>query len=298
MSLKLEILISAPNGCGDARVILDLLSKVDLSDKTVTILEYGTNCTNIVNPVLSSKKVKHLHFDELSEFDMRRHSFESSSARWLIYLEDHALPDDIFFSEINSYIDQKAPADAMTFYSKNGTPGSFGSRAIYNWVWGGAEVGLFPKKPEPVCSAFLVKRDAALLEIHKRNGVLRKGELEMQIIPTLIRNDQGSENRKVTIIHFEDVNMLTAMKAVASNGRISGHLEKHLLPRKGWLIHMLRRYFLRSFRIRRLNNFGFLDSIMLELMAISSFAGVVAGRYMGIGNAELDLAHAHPEVKS
>jgi len=295
--VNLEILICAPNGCSDAKILLDALREVDLNDKKVIILEFGPNCTHIENPRLPKEKIEHRLFDEFGDIDMRRQSFESSEAKWLVYLEDHALPDVNFFAELQSYLNQESPGDAITFYSKNGTPQSAGSRAVYNWVWGESEESLFPAKPAPVCSAFLVKRESAADEIEKHGGKLQKGELEMQIIPELIRKDKFSTPRKIVILHFEDVNLKTAIKAVANNGRISGNLEKNLLPHKGWLMHMLRRYFLRSSRIRKLNNYSFSDSICLEIMAISGFIGVIVGRYFGIGKAELELAQAHPEVK-
>jgi hypothetical protein len=295
--LELEILICAPNGCADARVLLEAMSEVDLVGKKITILEFAPNCTQISNPKLPIEKVEHRHFDEFGDIGMRRESFLSSQARWMVYLEDHALPDGDFFSEIDAYLNQKNPADAMTFYSKNGTPDSVGSRAVYHWVWGESEVSLFPKKPAPVCSAFLVNREAAIAEINKRGGELQKGELEMQIIPELVRRDQTSTPYKIAVLHFEDVNLFTAIQAVASNGRVTGNLEKELLPRKGWLQHMLRRYFQRSSRLRGLNKYSFVDSICLELMAVSGFVGVITGRYFGIGKAELELAHAHPAVK-
>ena len=47
--LRLEIWICAPNGCADARVLLDALAGVDLADKTITILEFGPNCTQTNN---------------------------------------------------------------------------------------------------------------------------------------------------------------------------------------------------------------------------------------------------------
>jgi len=295
--LELEILICAPNGCADARVLLEAMSEVDLVGKKITILEFAPNCTQISNPKLPIEKVEHRHFDEFGDIGMRRESFLSSQARWMAYLEDHALPDGDFFSEIDAYLNQENPADAMTFYSKNGTPDSVGSRAVYHWVWGESEVSLFPKKPAPVCSAFLVNREAAIAEINKRGGDLQKGELEMQIIPELVRRDQTSNPYKIAVLHFEDVNLFTAIQAVASNGRVTGNLEKELLPRKGWLQHMLRRYFQRSSRLRGLNKYSFVDSICLELMAVSGFVGVIIGRYFGIGKAELELAHAHPAVK-
>ena len=295
--LELEILICAPNGCADARVLLEAMSEVDLVGKKITILEFAPNCTQISNSKLPIEKVEHRHFDEFGDIGMRRESFLSSQARWMVYLEDHALPDGDFFSEIDAYLNQENPADAMTFYSKNGTPDSVGSRAVYHWVWGESEVSLFPKKPAPVCSAFLVNREAAIAEINKRGGDLQKGELEMQIIPELVRRDQTSTPHKIAVLHFEDVNLFTAIQAVASNGRVTGNLEKELLPRKGWLQHMLRRYFQRSSRLRGLNKYSFVDSICLELMAVSGFVGVITGRYFGIGKAELELAHAHPAVK-
>ena len=295
--LELEILICAPNGCADARALLDALSVVDLSDKTITILEFGPNCTQTNNSDLPAEKVEHRHFEEFGDMGMRQQSFLSSKANWMAYLEDHALPDTHFFSELDAYLKQEFPADAITFYSKNGTPNSVGSRAVYNWVWGESEISLFPNKPEPVCSAFLANREAAVAEINKRGGNLQKGELEMLIIPKLVQNDDKSLPHKIAIRHFEDVNLFTAMKAVASNGRLTGNLEKDLLPRKGWLRHMLRRYFFRSARIRRVGKYNFIDSICLELMAINGFVGVITGRYFGMGKAELELAHAHPVIK-
>ena len=295
--LRLEILICAPNGCADARVLLDALAGVDLADKTITILEFGPNCTQTNNSELPAEKVEHRHFEEFGDIGMRQQSFLTSQANWMAYLEDHALPDTDFFSELGAYLNQEVPADAMTFYSKNGTPNSVGSRAVYNWVWGESEVSLFPSKPAPVCSAFLVNREAAVAEINRRGGVLQKGELEMLIIPELIRQDQQSISHRIAVLHFEDANFVTAIQAVASNGRVTGNLEKDLLPRKGWLKHMLRRYFLRSARIRKVGKYNFIDSISLEIMAISGFIGVLIGRYFGIGKAELELAHAHPVVK-
>ena len=294
--VDLEILICAPNGCADARVLLDALTGADLSEKTITILEFGPNCTQTNNLKLPKEKVEHRHFEEFGDMGMRQQSFLSSKATWMAYLEDHALPDTDFFSELDAYLKQEFPADAMTFYSKNGTPNSVGSRAVYNWVWGESKVSLFPSKPAPVCSAFLVNREAAVAEINKRGGVLQKGELEMLIIPELVQHDHKSIPYKIAIRHFEDVNLLTAIKAVASNGRVTGNLEKDLLPHKGWLRHMLRRYFLRSARIRRVGSYNFFDSMCLELMAISGFVGVITGRYFGIGRAELELAHAHPKI--
>ena len=294
---ELEILICAPNGCADASALLEALSDFDLSDKTITILEFGPNCTQTNNLKLPKEKVEHRHFEEFGDMGMRQQSFLSSTATWMAYLEDHALPDTDFFSELVAYLKQEFPADAITFYSKNGTPNSVGSRAVYNWVWGESEISLFPNKPEPVCSAFLVNREAAVTEINKRGGVLQKGELEMLIIPELVQHDHKSISYKIAIRHFEDVNLFTAIKAVASNGRVTGNLEKDLLPRKGWLRHMLRRYFLRSARIRRVGSYNFIDSMCLELMAISGFIGVITGRYFGMGRAELELAHAHPVVK-
>jgi hypothetical protein len=62
---------------------------------------------------------------------------------------------------------------------------------------------------------------------------LKNGELEMKVIPNLIRSSQMLKSAKLCIIHFEHENLVTALMAVASNARITGHLEKFLLPRKG-----------------------------------------------------------------
>lgn len=295
--LNLEIFITAPNGCSDASELLNNLKFVNLKDKKIIILEYGPNCTNFNNAFIPTDKVEHRHFNFISEFDMRRFSFESSTAEWLIYLEDHVLLDGDFIAELDSYLNQKYPADAVTFYSKNGTSKSIGSRAIYNWVWGESEISLFPKKPSPVCSAFLVRREAAISEIKKTIHHLKKGELEMKLIPELVRRENVSESKRLTIIHYEDINIFLAIMAVASNARITGHLEKAFLPREGWIKHMFRRYFIRSFKIRSLGKYNLIDSLCLDLMAISSITGVFLGRFFGIENAEYKLVEAHPEIK-
>ena len=119
---ELEILICAPNGCADASALLEALSDFDLSDKTITILEFGPNCTQTNNLKLPKEKVEHRHFEEFGDMGMRQQSFLSSKAAWMAYLEDHALPDTDFFSELVAYLKQEFPADAITFYSKNGTP--------------------------------------------------------------------------------------------------------------------------------------------------------------------------------
>jgi hypothetical protein len=132
--------------------------------------------------------------------------------------------------------------------------------------------------------------------MQSKNYDLKNGELEMKVIPYLIRSSQMSESAKLCIIHFEHVNLVTAMMAVASNARITGHLEKFLLPRKGWIQHMRFRYFHRSSKIKNLSKYNFIDSVALEMMALSSFFGVITGRLFGIGNADIKLIQAHPKI--
>jgi hypothetical protein len=120
--MEFEIFITAPNGCADAKVFLDSLTGINFEDTKVTILEYGPNCKSVEAKLDRRGSIEHRLFDEFSEMAMRKHSFDSSLANWLVYVEDHALPDLNFFSELRSYVAQDSPADAITFYSKNGTP--------------------------------------------------------------------------------------------------------------------------------------------------------------------------------
>jgi hypothetical protein len=143
----------------------------------------------------------------------------------------------------------------------------------------------------------MVKREPALAEIQKQGGLLRKGELELKIIPELVKRDKDSERRPLSIIHYEDINLLKAMRAVKDNARIAGYLERSFLPRKGWFIQMARRYLLRVLLIRKASRYTFIDSSALALMGLSSFFGVIIGRYFGIGDAELELANAHPTIE-
>jgi hypothetical protein len=56
------------------------------------------------------------------------------------------------------------------------------------------------------------------------------------------------------------------------------------------------RYFHRSSRIKELSKYNFIDFVALEMMALSSFLGVITGRIFGIGNAEMKLIQAHPKI--
>jgi hypothetical protein len=56
------------------------------------------------------------------------------------------------------------------------------------------------------------------------------------------------------------------------------------------------RYFYRSSRIKELSKYNFIDTVTLELMALSSFLGIITGRLFGIGNAEMKLIQAHPKI--
>ncbi len=141
-----------------------------------------------------------------------------------------------------------------------------------------------------------MNKNDALVALQSQIYNLKNGKLEMKVIPNLIRSSQMSKSAKLCIIHFEHVNLVTAMMAVASNARITGHLEKFLLPRKGWIQHMRFRYFHRSSRIKELSKYNFIDFVALEMMALSSFLGVITGRIFGIGNAEMKLIQAHPKI--
>ena len=295
---SLDVFISAPNGCSDARLLLDILEKINWPGLNIIILEYGSNCLISSKDIVTENGILHRHFQEFSEFEMRKIAFESSQAKWLLFLEDHALPDSNFFINLKHALSHELAIDAMTFYGKNGTPNSVGSRAVYNWVWGKSEEKIFPIKPEPVCSVFLVRKDSAMKEIERNQGFLRKGELEMQIIPRLVNKTGNTLSYQMTIIHFEDVKLPIALLAVASNARITGHLETFFLPKRGWIKHMFRRYFSRISRIRRAKPFTLIDIVSLYLMAIACFFGVITGRYFGIGDSERNLAKAHPEITS
>ena len=296
MTNKFEFIISSPSGCGHAKELLNQFNSLVLKNWKISILEFEPNCTSFKTKFLTKNEIEHKRFNQINEFEMRKHAFLDSSAEWLIFLEDHTLLENDFFTNLENYVDQECAAPAATFYSKNGTQELIGSRAIYNWVWGASKISLFPSKPEPVCSAFLVNKNAALVEMQNQIYSLKKGELEMKVLPNLIQSSQMAESAKLCIIHFERVNLVTAMIAVASNARITGHLEKFLLPRKGWLQHMRFRYFHRSSKIKKLSKYSFIDSVTLELMALSSFLGVITGRLFGIGDAEIKLIQAHPKI--
>jgi hypothetical protein len=292
----IELYISAPNGCSDVKTLFNSFKNIDLTHFRIIILEYEPNCRNFSNSSLNKIDIEHRLFTEFSEFTMRKESFEKSKADWLIYLEDHAIPDISFFNELKLLLSQKMKPNALTFYCINGTPESIGSRAIYNWTWGESEVSVYPENPAPVCSAFIVNRKRATLEIEKRGGKLQKGELEMQIIPELIRQNPNMTQPRITVIHFENINLITAVKAAWCNSRVTGHLEESLLQKKGWLSHMFARYFKRNVRIRRIYSLGLMESFSLEIMALVSFMGVLVGNLFGAGGAEKGLADAHPEA--
>ena len=99
--------------------------------------------------------------------------------------------------------------------------GSFGSRALFSWVWGLAGSSLYPIKPEPVCSAFAVKRSVVIDLLLNLGKELEVGELETQIIPQLINSSNSNFMTLMEVSHFEYVGIRVGAKAIFSNSRIT-----------------------------------------------------------------------------
>jgi hypothetical protein len=228
---------------------------------------------------------------------MRRDGFIKSTADWVLVLEDHILISENFISEFKRFIESNAAADATTFYAINGTSETFGSRALFSWVWGLAETKMYPEKPEPVCSAFAVKRLSVVDFLAKLNKGLEIGELETQIIPKLIRDSNSKFMTHMEISHFEYVGIRVGAKAIYSNSRIMGHLESSLLDRRDWVKHLTHRFTSRPGQIHRISARGFVELAYLYYLAFVSFSGFLIGGLMGIGKADLHLASAHPKIE-
>ncbi len=290
-----EIFITAPNGCGSA---LELLRSLDAQldeNIAVTVLENRVNCAENHLPRFGFS-VCHSFYLSLEEAAMRHHSFVNSNTEWLVYLEDHVLISNNFIQELKRYISNAEAAGAATFYGLNGTPNSLGSRSLFSWVWGMAGSERYPDKPEPVCSAFLVKRISVLGLIKGDVANLRVGELETKLIPRIVGESKTDFMTFMEIMHFEYVGIRVGASAIYSNSRIMGHLERRLTPWRIWLFHMASRYLLRPWRIQRIESKTLAENACLYFLAFVGLSGVVMGRFFGIGKADINLANAHPKI--
>ena len=293
--IQVEILITAPNGCDSAIELLKCLdNQINLGFK-IKVLEASGNC-NRTSVCPANFQLEHLHFSTHEEARMRRDAFVQSNADWVMVLEDHILISPNFISEFQRFIEHNSAQDATTFYAINGTTGSFGSRALFSWVWGLAESSLYPKKPEPVCSAFAVKKSAVtkLLALHEKE--LEVGELEVQLIPELVNSCSSKFITHMEISHFEYVGIRVGAKAIFSNARIMGYLEASLFSWRDWIKNLLLRFLLRPNQIRKVKPAGLSEMAYLYLLAIIAFIGYFVGGLFGIGKADVHLASAHPKI--
>jgi len=295
-SNQVEILITAPNGCSSAHELLKCLDKQIDSSFKVSVLETNGNC-NKDSFSTTNFQLDHMYFAHQEEAEMRRDGFMKSSAEWILVLEDHILISDNFISEFKSFTDNPNSAEATTFYAVNGTAETFGSRALFSWVWGLAETTMYPEKPEPVCSAFAVKRLSVINLLSQLNKKLEIGELETQIIPRIINSSSSKFMTHMEISHFEYVGIRVGARAIFSNSRIMGHLESLLLTRRDWAKHLMHRFTSRPGQIHRISARGFTELAYLHYLAIVSFSGFLIGGLLGIGKADLNLASAHPKIE-
>lgn len=290
-----DIFITAPNGCSSAVELLKGLELQLNAQFKVSILETSGSCT--LNSFLSSNlNIEHVHFNTHEESEMRRDAFVKSDADWVLVLEDHITVAENFISEFMAYVENSESTPAVTFYAVNATSDSFGSRALFSWVWGLAESTLYPRKPEPVCSAFAIKRSVVLDLLTKRQTELMIGELETQIVPETIKASDSLFMTQMVRSHFEYVGLQIGAKAIYSNARITGHLEKELLTWTAWGRHLLFRFSSRPRQIQKIAPKGFLELLWLNCLAFVGFTGFLIGGLFGIGNADADLAAAHPKI--
>jgi hypothetical protein len=292
---QVEIIITAPNGCDSALELLKCLDKQISSGFKVTVLEAVGNCS-VDSFTLSNFPLEHMIFANHEEALMRRDGFLKSRTDWVLVLEDHVLISDNFISEFQRFIENSGDTAATTFYAVNGTAGTFGSRALFSWVWGLAETSRYPEKPEPVCSAFAVKRLSVVNLLKKLGKELEVGELETQIIPGIINSSSSQFMTHMEISHFEYVGIRVGAKAIYSNSRIMGHLESSLQSRRSWLKHLMHRYSSRPGQIQKVSPKSFIELAFLYYLAMVGFSGFLIGGFFGIGKADLHLASAHPKI--
>lgn len=290
-----DLFITAPNGCSSAVELLTGLEGQLNSKFKVSILETSGLCTPDSFLGLNLN-IEHVYFDTHEESEMRRDAFVKSNADWVLVLEDHITVAEDFISEFLLYIENNEATPATTFYAVNGTSDSLGSRALFSWVWGLAEGSLYPKKPEPVCSAFAIKRSIVADRLKKRQTGLMIGELETQIVPETINTSDSMFMTQMVVSHYEYVGLRLGASAIYSNARITGHLEKELLTWTAWGKHLLFRFSMRPRQIQKIAPKGSLELLWLNYFTLVGFTGFLIGGLFGFGKADVDLAAAHPKI--
>jgi hypothetical protein len=293
----LAIFVACPEQCSHALQGLKTIARQLTEPTVVTILEAEQTDCDTVDQQISNlvMQLEHRYFSTKDEFTMRRTVALESNADYILCLEDHGLISPHFLEGIADIMRDQQPA-ALTFYGSNGTTRKFGGRALYNWTWGMADIGLHPQRPEPVCSGFLLERRQLALHQERTGKPIEIGELEAIIIPTLIRDHPYEPDKRVTVVHFQETNYRQSIAAVFSNAANQSSLESKIPGRKLWIPRMLKRHFGRLCKKLVDRRYPFGMKLAFVPLAISAFAGSIYGRFVGADATTKLLAKLHSKV--
>ena len=289
------IFITASQGCEHANPILEQVIEYKLATDSLVLLEISEGDCLFTDPAQEGN-LPHLRFDSANEFAMRRRAAESNLGTHTLVIEDHMSIDREFLPALRELLAKYKEVPALGFYAVNGTKDNYASRILFRWIFGLAALDLWPRSPEPVCSAFLLNNNFFSVYREELGREIETGEMESHLIPYVVPRVNGILPKALHVMHSQSVSIFQAAQGVYENTRISGHLEKDTNIFV-WLIILLQRHYFRFFKILRAKRLSFVESMGVFFLANVGLFGGIVGRFIPIKNSYSRLAKTHPKLQ-
>ena len=283
--------VTASQGCEHAQPTLEDLVGSMSNEDALTVLEIndGDCLAGTSSPFAD---LPHLLFNSADEFNMRKTAVFSNIGTHTLIIEDHMEIADDFLPTLRDFLSSYKEIPALGFYAVNGTPNNYGSRILFRWVFGLASLDLWPRSPEPVCSAFVVNNHFLATYADGLDREIKVGEIESHLIPYLIPRVNGLLPRELHVIHSQRVSIFQAAQGVFENARISGHQERGTALVR-WVIILIQRHYHRFIKILRVGRPSFIESLGVFFLANVGLVGGFLGRFGSIRNSYRRLARTH-----
>lgn len=217
---------------------------------------------------------------------------ETARGDVVVQLEDHGVPGAGFLDYVRAAFRVHPDLDAQTYWLRNGTPVSLGSRVLFSYVAGLAEPGGRRAVPKPVCSSYALRRER-YVALRDSGAVRAPGHLEYEVIPRLSNVGLTALPVEATLTHYQQNTIREALSAVHWNARAAGAMERgRPVLRRGAV--MVRRYVGHVIRLQQDRPRPVDELVLLGACSVAGFSGWCVGRAWGPGAAVDRLKSAHP----
>jgi hypothetical protein len=148
-----------------------------------------------------------------------------------------------------------------------------------------------------VCSSFALRR-SIITDYRARipAGVLRSGDLETRVVPSLANQPLTSLPRELTLTHCQTNTMPLAMSAIYWNGRADGDIHRRGATRARLAKNVALPHLRRAWRLARQRRFSPAEVAAFSTLGWAFYAGFWVGYVAGPGQAAARLRAAHPRA--